>query len=221
MSFRIHSNSNHCQKQLVLDASLLTSITNDSSLFYDTEKQLWYSKSSSIVSHDFLPDKDLTYNLGATGFRWNTIYAGTGVFNANTVLIGDAKLGITGISGPNGITQVLGINKPISTSFISVGQVNDKVGIAATGGQLVIFRSTGFIEPILTGNQLIGPTGADSIITGPTGPQITGPTGANSIITGPTGAIGPVITGPTGPQITGPTGADSIITGPIGPTGAP
>jgi len=71
----------------------------------------------------------------------------------------------------------------------------------------------------------IGPSGADSTVTGPTGPTgytgpqgdtgATGPSGADSTVTGPTGYTGPQ--GDTG--ATGPSGADSTVTGPTGPTG--
>ena len=83
-----------------------------------------------------------------------------------------------------------------------------------------------------TGNT--GPTGADSVVTGPTGfTGNTGSTGAASTVTGPTGFTGNTgntgNTGPTGPTgstgttgptgNTGPTGADSTVTGPTGFTG--
>lgn len=78
-----------------------------------------------------------------------------------------------------------------------------------------------------------GPTGADSVVTGPTGPLNatgpTGPTGAASTVTGPTGPIGntgsagaagspSTVTGPTGP--TGPEGGPTGDTGAAGSVGA-
>jgi hypothetical protein len=91
--------------------------------------------------------------------------------------------------------------------------------IGPTGAQSTVTGPTGFTGP--TGNT--GPTGADSIVTGPTGlTGPTGPTGQSSTVTGPTGLTGP--TGPTGQSSTvtgptGPTGLPSTVTGPTGPTG--
>ena len=55
------------------------------------------------------------------------------------------------------------------------------------------------LGPVATG--AVGPTGADSVVTGPQGD--VGPTGADSVVTG----------------YTGPTGADSVVTGYTGYTG--
>jgi hypothetical protein len=198
-------------------------ICEDGTLFWNTvintlyvcENGIFIPSTGSIgptgtVSGDLIPSADLTYNLGASGARWNSIYAGTGVFNANTVVIGNISLGVTGPTG----SEQLYINHPVRTLSMTIGAPTDPLTLQSTGGQLIITNPSGTSTvvgstgPTGPSGGPVGPTGS----IGSTGSSLTGPTGTQSTVTGPTGLQG--IQGTTGLQgiqgTTGPTGLQGI-----------
>ena len=177
---------------------------------------------SGVVTQSLLPNRNITYDLGATGARFRDLY-----LSSNSINLGDLKVsanpdgtlailntaatGASGLGAPQPTT--LGVRGPTGPQGLSIQGPTGSQGIQGVAGP--------------TGSQGIqgvaGPTGpagsgSGSGITGPQGPQgPTGPAGSGS---------GSGITGPQGPQ--GPTGANGVtgsqgiqgVAGPTGPAGS-
>ena len=171
--------------------------------------------------HDFLKSTGQTFATGALAYWDDTNNQATGQATGNTLLgrvvvsanaaddrvgvkIGNAPQGVTGSTGPIGLS----VSGPTGSDASTTGPTGPAGGAGSTGPT----GDTG----------VAGPTGSDADTTGPTGDTgaaggagATGPTGATgasgaaSTVTGPSGASGP--TGATGP---------SGASGPSGPSGA-
>ena len=78
--------------------------------------------------------------MGSEDARWNTIYAGTGIFGTNTIVVGEIEIGSeVNPSGPDFLT----ISNPIKTGQIILGSGSDTVVISATGGGVQIIGASG------------------------------------------------------------------------------
>jgi len=145
---------------------------------------------------------------GPTGPQ-STVAGPTGPTGVSNVTGPSGPTGITGATGPTGSTGVRG-------ATLLAGQGAPLNAYGENGDWYIDTLAADFYGPKSGGTwgsatidllAITGPTGAQSMVTGPTGvigpTGSTGPTGAPSTVAGPTGVTGP--NGPTGP--TGITGA--------------
>lgn len=183
---------------------------------------------SGIVVQDILPDNNITWNIGATGMRFQSIYCQELFTASSSVYIGSAVLTSSGsqIVLPSGST-IGGINPG------SIKVVGTLASPAQLASQTTASQGDGYVIQsdlwVATVDNPTYPAGWSNVgpIVGPTGLNgSTGPTGVHgqATNTGATGTTGPFgSTGPTG--IPGPTGlggqaSNTGATGPLGPTGS-
>jgi hypothetical protein len=172
------------------------------------------------VLSSLVPDVDNTYDLGASGLRFRSLYVG----GTNTIYIGEAAIS----AAPSGGSILVNGVNPATIKILGTGSdtsfLTSRTGVTAGDGYIIgldlyVATPAAVSNPSTIGNWVnTGPIRGPEGATGPSGPGGGGGGGAGATgPTGPSGQNGVSVQGPSGP--TGPTGPSGQGVAPGGDVG--